>query len=39
MNIYCDIMIENMDNSEDEYISYFQKILILQVIQQIMFLH
>ena len=35
MNIDCDKIIENMDNIEDDYRGYIQKIMILQVIQQI----
>ena len=35
MNIYCNKIIENKDNSEDEYISDFQKIIKLQFVQQI----
>ena len=35
MNIDCDIMLTNIDNSLDEYNSHIQKIMILQVIQQI----
>ena len=35
MNIDCEKIIENMDNSEDDYIGYIQKIMILQVIQLI----
>ena len=35
MNIDCDKIIENMDNSEDDYRIYIQKIMILQVIQHI----
>ena len=35
MNIDCDKIIEDLDNSEDDYRSYTQKIMILQVIQQI----
>ena len=33
MNIDCEKIIENMDNSEDDYRYYIQKIMILQVIQ------
>ena len=32
MNTDCDKIIEDLDKSEDEFIIYFQKILILQVI-------
>ena len=35
MNIDCEKIIEHMDNSEDDYRGYIQKIMILQVIQQI----
>ena len=35
MNIDCEKIIENLDNSEDNYRAYIQKIMILQVIQQI----
>ena len=35
MNIDCDIMLTNLDNSLDDYNSYIQKIMILQVIQHI----
>ena len=35
MNTNCDKITENLDNSEDEYGSDFQKIMILKVIQQI----
>ena len=34
MNIDCDKVIENLDNSKDDYIGYITKIMILQVIQQ-----
>ena len=33
MNIDCEKIIENMDNIEDDYRGYIQKIMILQVIQ------
>ena len=35
MNIQCDKVIEKIDKSNDEYRSYLQKIMIMQVIQQI----
>ena len=35
MNIDCDIMLTNIDNSLDDYEGHIQKIMILQVIQQI----
>ena len=35
MNIDCDKIKENLDNSENEYISYFQKFMILQFIKNI----
>ena len=35
MNIYCDIMLTNIDNSLDYYNSHIQKIMILQVILHI----
>ena len=35
MNIDCDIMLTNIDNSLDDYNIHIQKIMILQVIQQI----
>ena len=35
MNIDCDIMLTNLDNSIDDYNGLIQKIMILQVIQQI----
>ena len=35
MNIDCDIMLTNIDNGLDDYNSHIQKIMILQVIQQI----
>ena len=35
MNIDCDIMLTNKDNSLDDHNSHIQKIMILQVIQQI----
>ena len=35
MNIDCDRMLTNLDNSIYDYNSHIQKILILQVIQQI----
>ena len=35
MNINCDKFLENMDNSEYDYKSYIQEIMILQVIQNI----
>ena len=34
MNIYCDIMLKNIGNSIDDYNDHIQKIMILQVIQQ-----
>ena len=34
MNIDCKKIIENMDNIEDDYMGYIQKVMILQVIQQ-----
>ena len=34
MNIDCDIMLTNLDNSLDDYNGHIQKIMILQVIQQ-----
>ena len=34
MNIDGGEVIENMDNSKDDYIGYITKIMILQVIQQ-----
>ena len=37
MNIYCDIMLTNLDNSLDDYNGHIQNIMILQVIQQIFF--
>ena len=36
MNIDCDIMLTNLDNSLDDYNGHIQKIMILQVIQQIL---
>ena len=36
INIDYDQIIENLDNSEDKYKIYFQKIMILHVIQQIL---
>ena len=35
MNIDCEKIIEHMDNIKDYYRGYIQKIMILQVIQQI----
>ena len=35
MNIDCDIMLTNLDNSIDDYNGHTQKIMILQVIQHI----
>ena len=35
MNIDCERMMKNLDNSTDDYNGYLQKIMILQVIQQI----
>ena len=35
MNIDCEKITEHMDNSEYDYRGYIQKIMILQVIQQI----
>ena len=35
MNIDCDRMLTNIDNILDEYNGHIQKIMILQVIQQI----
>ena len=35
MNIYCENILANMDNSTDDYRGNLQKIMILQVIQQI----
>ena len=35
MNIECDRMLTNMDNSIDDYNGNLQKIMILQVIQQV----
>ena len=35
MNIDCEKSIENLKNSEDDYRSYNQKVMVLQVIQQI----
>ena len=35
MNIYCGKITEHMDNSEDDYKGYIQRIMMLQVIQQI----
>ena len=35
MNIDCEKIIENLDNSENNYRGYIQKIIILQVIQHI----
>ena len=34
MNIDCDMMLTNLDNSLDYYSSHMQKIMILQVIQK-----
>ena len=35
MNINCEIMLTNIDNTTDDYNGHIQKIMILQVIQQI----
>ena len=35
MNIYCEKIIEHMDNSKDDYKGYITKFMILQVIQHI----
>ena len=35
MNIDCDRMLTNLDNSTDDYIGHIQEIMILKVIQQI----
>ena len=35
MNIYCDRMLTNLDKNTDDYNGHIQKIMILQVIQQI----
>ena len=35
MNNDCEIVKENLDNSTDDYRGYVQKIMIMQVIQQI----
>ena len=35
MNIDCDRMLTNLDNSIDDYNGHIQKIMILQVIEQI----
>ena len=35
MNIDCDIILTNLDNILDDYNGHIQKIMILQVIQQI----
>ena len=35
MNVDCEKIINNLDNSVDDFISYLQKIVILQVVQQI----
>ena len=35
INIDCEIMLTNLDNSTDDYNGHLQKIMILQVIQQI----
>ena len=35
MNIDCEIMLTNMDNSTDDYNGHLQKSMILQMIQQI----
>ena len=35
MNIDCDRMLKNIDNIIDDYNGHIQKIMILQVIQQI----
>ena len=35
MNIYCGKITQHMDNSEDDYKDYIQRIVMLQVIQQI----
>ena len=34
MNIDCDMMLGNLDNSLDDYNSHIQKIMILKVIQK-----
>ena len=36
MNINCEIMLTNMDNSTDDYNGHLHKIMILRVIQQIL---
>ena len=33
MNVDCEKIKENLDNSEDDYKGYIQKIMIVQVIQ------
>ena len=35
MNIECEIVLKNLDNRTDDYNCHLQKIMILQVIQQI----
>ena len=35
MNIYCEKIIEHMENSEDDYMGYIHKTMILQVTEQI----
>ena len=35
MNINCEAVIESSDNSDDDYIVFILKIMILQVIRQI----
>ena len=35
MNIDCEIILENLDKSTDDYRVYVQKIMIMQVIQQL----
>ena len=37
MNIDCDRMLTNLDNSTEDYNGHLQEIMILQVIQQIFF--
>ena len=37
MNIDCEKMIGNLDDSEDYFRSYFQKIVILRVVQKILY--
>ena len=36
MNIDCDSILTNLENSAEDYNSHLQKIIILQVIQQIL---